>query len=136
QRPATERQRSRQTRGATEPAGAEKEAAGPAGAVDVLLAGQPGISVVARHLSAWRKWVVAVRALFERRSDECRACHHWFQHRMRRAPEPQGSRRDRRKSDWLADEPAPRPFKHQRELSEAPAAGPPREREEGGRAAR
>src|SRR5262245_44495602 len=38
---------------------------------------------------------------------------------MRRAPEPERSRRDRRKSDWLADEPAPGLFKHQRELGEA-----------------
>src|SRR5262249_57801452 len=94
-------------RGSIAPVGAAEKAVGAVGADEHLLSVQGGSSVLPRHLSAWRKWVVAVRALFERRSDECRACHHWFQHRMRRAPEPQGSRRDRRKSDWLADEPAP-----------------------------
>src|SRR5262249_62390617 len=107
------------TRGSLAPRRAGEKAVGRVGGDENFVPGQRECSVLSRHLSAWRKWVVAVRALFERRSDECRACHHWFQHRMRRVPQPEGSRRDRRKSDWLADEPAPRLFKQQRELGEA-----------------
>src|SRR6516165_646660 len=110
-------------RGSIAAAGADEKAVGAVGANEHLLSGQTERSVLLSHLRAWRKWVVAVGAFFERRNDECRACHHRFQHRMRRAPQPERSRRDRRKPDWLADEPTARLFKHQRELGEPQTEG-------------
>ena len=106
-------------RGSVAPAGADEKAVGAVGADERLLSGQTERCVLPHHSSARRERIVAVGALFERRNDECRARHHLWQHWMRCAPQPERGRRDRRKADWLADEPAPGLFKHQRELGEA-----------------
>src|SRR6516162_6983064 len=106
-------------RGSVAPAGADEKAVGAVGANERLLSGQTERRVLPHHSSARREWVVAVGAFFECRNDECRARHYLCQHWMRRAPQPERSCRDRRKTDWLADEPAPGLFKHQRELGEA-----------------
>src|SRR6516162_8157673 len=103
-------------RGSVAPAGADEKAVGAVGADERLLSAQTKCSVLPDHLRARRKRIAAVGALFERRNDECRARHHLWQHWMRRAPQSERGRRDRRKADWLADEPAPGLFKHQREL--------------------
>src|SRR5262249_59708255 len=55
------------------PTGADEKAVGAVGADEHLLSSQTARSVLPRHSRAWRKWIVAVCALFERRNDECRA---------------------------------------------------------------
>src|SRR5262249_61472429 len=96
-------------RGSIAPAGADEKAVGAVGANEHLLSGQTERPLLHRHLRAWRKWIVAVRALLERRNDECRACHQRFQHWMRRAPQPHRGSRDPPEPDWVAEEPPPRP---------------------------
>src|SRR5262245_47612670 len=59
-------------RGSIAPAGADEKAVGAVGANEHLLSGQTARSVLPRHSRAWRKWIVAVCALLERRDDECR----------------------------------------------------------------
>src|SRR5262249_45873211 len=110
-------------RGSIAPAGADEKAVGAVGANEHLLSGQTERPLLHRHLRAWRKWIVAVRALLERRNDECRACHQRFQHWMRRAPQPPGGRRNPRKPGWLPDRPPPGPPHDPREPGPRPGRG-------------